>query len=236
MATLLVEMKPDAPVGQVEAGLLRAGARLVKPYSNISRFMGTNLWLFDSPPGTPLTALARLPGVDYLEPDEEHIYVAPENGAQPFGPFGTPFLSLGTPVGAGASTLPAIAQMVGADRALTRSRGGEGVVILVVDSGIDGDRVPASQRAGGWTDDPDGDPWTDRTGHGTLVGLIALGVAPNAKLFSVKMKAGPNGGLMKESVMSAINDLIPMVEQNPDLKLVMNNSWGTGGCGSQPYW
>ena len=229
-------MKPGVPVGQVEASLARSGARLVKPYSNISRFMGTALWLFDSPVGTPLAALASLPGVDYLEPDEEHIYVVGGNGAQPLGPFGTPFLSLGAPVDAGASSLPVITQMIGADRALARSRGGEGVTILIVDSGIDGDRVPESRRAGGWTDDPDQDPWTDRTGHGTLVGLIALAVAPNAKLFSVKMKAGPNGGLMKESVMSAINDLIPMVEQNPDLKLVMNNSWGTGGCGSQPYW
>jgi subtilisin family serine protease len=236
MATLLVEMKPGVPVRQVEAGLLRAEARLVKPYSNISRFMGTSLWLFDSPLGTPLTSLARAPGVDYLEPDEEHIYVLPGNGVQPLGPFGTRFLSLGAPADPHASTLPSIIQMIGADPALTRSRGGEGVIILVVDSGIDGNRVPASQRAGGWTDDPDGNPWTDRTGHGTMVGLIALATAPNAKLFSVKMKAGPNGGLMKESVMSAIDDLIPLIEANPDLKLVMNNSWGTEGCGSNPYW
>jgi hypothetical protein len=69
-----------------------------------------------------------------------------------------------------------------------------------------------------------------------MVGLIALTVAPNAKLFSVKMKAGPNGGLMKESVLSAVNDLIPLIEANPDLKLVMNNSWGTAGCSSNPYW
>ena len=232
MATLLAELAPGAEQGVVDR-LSALGITLIKAYENISAFMGTIIRLFDAPPGTLIPPLMQLAGIRYLEPDEEHIYVQ----RVPQLPFGTPFLSLGPAADADASALPEITRLIGAQRAQERSRGGEGVIILVVDSGVDGSRVPASKRAGAWTDDLEQpDPWVDRTGHGTMVALIALAVAPNAQIFSVKPKAGPNGGIMKESVMAAIDALIPIVQENPDIKLVMNNSWGTAGCAANPYW
>lgn len=236
MATLIVEIQRPEAIREVQRDLTPMGARLVKPYSNISAFMETSIWLFDGPPGLPLAEVAEARGVIYLEPDEEHILVNCGSALKHFGPFGTKYLGLGPEVSGSRSTVPAIMDMIGAPQAQERSHGGAGIVVLVVDSGVDGSRIPKGQQAGGWTDDPSGQEWQDDVGHGTMVALMALAVAPNANIFSVRTKPGPHGGVMKESVLSAIDALLPIAQQNPDLKLVMNNSWGTHGCEGKPYW
>lgn len=235
MAALLVELDP-ALLSSVVRALAQFDIREVKPYPNVSAFLNTHIWLFDAPVGSPIGPLATVPGIKYAEPDEEHIYVNCGLHPHSVGALGTRHLSLGAEVSALQSSLPEIMAQIGVPQALAKSNGGEGVVILVVDSGVDDDRVPPERRAGGWTDDPSGDPWEDDTGHGSMVATIALAVAPNAKVFSVRLRPGPNGGLMKESVMSAVDALIPLVQANPDMQLVMNNSWGTGGCNGEPYW
>lgn len=238
MASLLVELDPSLLTSIVQS-LTRLEIRAVKPYPNLSAFLNTNIWLFDAPVGLPIPQLAGIRGVRYAEPDEEHIYIncgLQTHSITGIGPLGTRFLSLGTQASGLQSSLPDIMTQIGVPQALARSSGGEGVVILIVDSGVSGTRVPPGQRAGGWTDDPSGDPWQDNAGHGSMVAEIALAVAPNAKIFSVRLKPGPNGGLMKESVMSAVDALIPLIQANPDMKLVMNNSWGTYGCSGEPYW
>lgn len=238
MASLLVELDPTLLTSVAQRFAL-LGIRVVKPYPNLSAFMNTHIWLFDAPVSFPIPQLAMIPGVKYAEPDEEHIYVncgLQNHSITGIGPLGTRFLSLGPDAGAHQSALPEILAQIGVPQALDRSSGGEGVVILIVDSGVNGSRVPVGKRAGGWTDDPSGDPWSDESGHGTMTSLIALAVAPNAKIFSVRLKPGPNGGLMKESVMSAVDALIPLIQANPDMKLVMNNSWGNSGCRGESYW
>lgn len=232
MATLLVEFVAPDLVERATRQLQDRGARPVKRYPNVSRFMESEIWLFDAPVGTPIPPLATIPGVKYAEPDEEHIYVQ----RVPQLPFGTPLLSLGAPVSARQNSLDQIGDMIGLPQALERTNGGEGVIILIVDSGVDRSVVPQAQQAGGWTDSPEGDPWTDEFGHGSMCARIALHVAPRAGILSVKVASGPNGGVMKESVISAINDLLPVVDANPGIQLVMNNSWGTMGCLPNPYW
>ena len=108
----------------------------------------------------------------------------------------------------------------------------------MVDTGINGNRIPDALKAGGWTDDPGGDPWSDEVGHGTFCALIAHAVAPEAGIFSVKLRPGPNGGLMKESVLTAIDALVPFAAENPDIPIIMSNSWGTPACmeSAEAYW
>jgi subtilisin family serine protease len=128
-------------------------------------------------------------------------------------------------------------EMTGADRALERSSlGGAGVVLLVVDSGVDRSVVSAGQQLGGWTDDPDGDPWTDRLGHGSMVARLGSICCPEAKIFSVKARASPDDGILIESVLSAVDDLLPLIQENRDLLWVMNNSWGVTYCEMDPDW
>jgi len=116
---------------------------------------------------------------------------------------------------------------------------GEGATIMVVDSGIDGKRVPAQKRAGGWVDPAvkGGNPWKDDYGHGTMVALMATanrrdngfdGVAPEAKLFSMKPKLGPSGGILGSSVLKGLDHVLGL-NLGP---LVINHSWGVFGCNS----
>jgi subtilisin family serine protease len=128
-------------------------------------------------------------------------------------------------------------EMTGAQRALERSsRGGAGVILLVVDSGVDRSAVAPDRQVGGWTDDPDGDPWTDRTGHGSMVARLASACCPESGIFSVKARSSPDGGILIESVLSAVDDLLPLIQANRDHLWVMNNSWGYVGCEMDPSW
>ncbi len=92
-------------------------------------------------------------------------------------------------------TLGKVIAMIGADRAWALSRGA-GVVIAIVDTGVDGSHpeFPATRRSGGWAI-PGDDPWTDYQGHGTMCACIAAaggnryqGVAPEAKLMPCKTR------------------------------------------------
>ena len=240
MASLFVEIPKGADASSVTADLEAQNITFVKRYDNISSFLNTGILLYEAEVGTPILPLLAIPGVQYAEPDEEHIYV-PSHGLTTSFPGVPEFplgegLSLGPPASLGQSALPEIGELIDLPAALMKTKGGEGVVIVIVDSGVDGQRVPANQRAGGWTDDLSGDPWSDTFGHGTMVALIALHVAPNAKIFSARMAPGPNGGIMKESVLSALDALIAIKGENPDLKIIVNNSWATSGCLSELYW
>ena len=241
MAHMFAEITKEA-VASALRSFRSHGVSPIKPYLNISRafFPGEEVWLLDALAGTPLAGFLSLPGVVYVEPDEEHIYsVSRPLLWRDIYPFGTRSLSLGRqllPREVGVTALPNIMAQVDVPRAHALGVTGRGTIILIVDTGVEGDRIPDENKGGGWTDDPDGDPWSDQVGHGTMVALIALAVAPGASIFSVKLRPGPNGGLMKESVMSAVEALVPVIEADPGLRLVMNNSWGTLGCQGEPYW
>lgn len=239
MPALFAEIEP----GQGQAVVHELAARridLVRGYPNISKFLGqfqkpSQIALFEAPPNTLIPPLIAIPGIRYLEPDEEHTYAQ-----QPLWwrtePFGTPFMALPPllPLSAARqSSIPHLMQMSGFPEALNRSNGGQGSVLVIVDSGVDGSRVPAARRAGGWAAAKD-NPWIDQFGHGTMTALIAMEMAPNAKVFSGKMPPGGNGGILKRWVMAAIEDMLPIIIANPDLRFVMNNSWASG-CGKEPY-
>lgn len=256
MATLIAEITSSVNLQAVLHAYQQLGAEPVKEYANISRLMGARIYLFDAPVGTPLQPFLRVPGVSFAEPDEEHIYVLPcgmghylspanEHGSlRETRPLGAGSMVLGNFLsateGQRLSSLPAIMAMTGAQDAIGMSKkGGQGSVLVIIDSGIDGHFVPETQRAGGWSDDAGHpDPWTDEFGHGTLVARVAMAYAPNAKVFSAKPRPGSQGGVMKESVMSFLDAAIPIIQANPDLGFVVNNSWGTDGSilSAKPYW
>jgi subtilisin family serine protease len=199
---------------------------LVKIYPNLSLLLGTQIALLDVPIGTPLAQMASVPGVSRLEP-----------AAPALTHYGIALRDLGADALAQNSSLPPIMEMTGAARALERSsRGGAGVILLLVDSGVDRSAVAPDRQVGGWTDDPDGDPWTDRTGHGSMVARLASACCPESKIFSVKARASADGGILIESVLSAVDDLLPLIQANRDHLWVMNNSWGYVGCEMDPYW
>ena len=79
------------------------------------------------------------------------------------------------PEDAAQASMDEVLAMIGAPAAWDDATG-EGVIIAVVDTGINGARreIPTSRRVGGWA--PIGeDPWTDWQGHGTMCGVIAAG-------------------------------------------------------------
>lgn len=163
-------------------------------------------------------------------------YVAPVanlNLAQKL--FGATGLSLGN-VSSGeafdqAGGLDAILDTIGA-RDAWRYNQGEHVTIAVIDSGIDGSVIPEANRAGGYA--PGGDPWSDQVGHGSMVGRIALAVAPKAKLLSIKPQPDDSGLLSSGNIFLAADWLLAWaLEQrrdHPESHIVVNNSWGVLSC------
>ncbi|HET9772444.1 MAG TPA: S8 family serine peptidase, partial [Acidimicrobiia bacterium] len=105
-------------------------------------------------------------------------------------------------------------KVVGADRLWTEGVDGEGVTVALIDTGIA--KVPdlAGRVIGGIDFTGDNTPYNDEFGHGTFVaGLVAgngsssggqyKGVAPKAKLVSVKI-AGADGSADVSHVLAAI--------------------------------
>lgn len=230
MPKIFIEINPQFTERTVPV-LLDQGLLLVSHYRNISVVMGSDILVFDAPQRTKLRPFLTIPGIIYLEPNEEHSYALLYRDEMPFG---TRFMAL-PPVQLGIeaqSSLPEILNACGFTRAWDRSRG-EGVVIAVNDSGIDGRRIPTESKAGGYADDGS-NPWTDEFGHGTGVGVTLAMAAPAAKIFSAKMAVGPKGGMTKYSVLSAVDHMIPIVAGSPQTKFVLNCSWASD-CDRIPY-
>ena len=238
MADIFVELRPGA---RAMAHLQALGAEPLFHYANISALMGTEIWSYTVQAGVPLRPFLSVPGVIYVEPNEEHSYADVIFERRPLRwrdtePFGTKFIALPTVQGPEASqrsTLSQILALAGFGPAWEWSTG-QGAVIVVGDSGIDGSRIPPEKRAGGWAGLPGDDPWTDEFGHGTGSALTALAAAPGAKIFSAKFPTGPEGGMTKTSVMGAVDALIPLVLENPDVPFIMNSSWASD-CVRAPY-
>jgi len=97
---------------------------------------------------------------------------------------------------------------------------GRGVTVAVIDSGVDanpkfGDRVTVGNM---FATAPSGPAWGDCAGHGTEVaGIIAAapgdgntfeGVAPQAKILSIKVTNSENQGISSTTLASAIVDAV----------------------------
>src|SRR3954447_6662336 len=79
------------------------------------------------------------------------------------------------PEGPPGQSLDDVLEMINAPAAWETTRG-EGTVIAIVDTGVNGARpdFPESKRGGAWAWDGV-DPWTDCLGHGTMCACIATG-------------------------------------------------------------
>ena len=199
--------------------------------------------VFHSPrPAFPSARENTTPGIEGLDPAElqEVIRPVPVNDLQVELPLGAPSLALGPEVPASALDAGTFEQIMEFSQARTARRmvGGEGSIIVFIDSGIDGSRIPISRQAGGFSDSPDSDPWVDDYGHGTMVALTAAGdkatsgvdgVDPEAKIFSIKLRGNRKKAIPTASILKGMDKALQVANET-DRRVILNNSWGLYGC------
>jgi len=101
---------------------------------------------------------------------------------------------------------------------------GKGVRIAVVDTGIDGSRIPVS---GGWSPDPNYKPGTAELDHGTMVAFDARISAPESEILDyalLRSKEETWTGFLSDA-LSVYADMLDLLQREPG-PLVVNNSWG----------
>lgn len=242
--TFVVVLHPSFAPSTIIGQYQRLGAADLARLDNISGVLGQEIYVVEMPDGFP-TERMKIEGVWHVEGEVEHGFFQP-HGFDPLppsllrdAPLGRSDLILGSPTTfqsfASAGTFPQIMEAIQAPKAQQVSRGA-GVTIVVIDTGIQGELVPEHRRAGAWVDGND-DPWDDHYGHGSMVAMVAAanqqyngydGVAPDAKIFSMKPRLGPSGGILGSSVLKGLDYLIGL-KLGP---VVTNQSWGVYGCHS----
>src|SRR3989442_2038944 len=101
---------------------------------------------------------------------------------------------------------------------------GRGVHVAIVDTGIDGSRIPV---AGGWAPTPGYVPGSSAPDHGTTVAFDVRIGAPDAKIFDyalLRSTAGTWAAFLSDAI-AAFADLVERVTATPG-RWVVNNSWG----------
>src|SRR5438309_1862556 len=101
---------------------------------------------------------------------------------------------------------------------------GAGVSVAVVDTGIDGSRIPV---AGGWAPTPGYVPGSSAPDHGTMVAYDLRIAAPDARILDyalLKSQAGAWAAFLSDGI-AAFADLVERVNAAPG-RWVVNNSWG----------
>src|SRR5437899_772310 len=101
---------------------------------------------------------------------------------------------------------------------------GGGVHVAVVDTGIDGSRVPV---VGGWAPTPGYVPGSSAPNHGTRVAYDVRLAAPDAQILDyalLKSQAGTWAAFLSDGI-AAFADLVERVHAAPG-RWVVNNSWG----------
>src|SRR5438105_11509628 len=101
---------------------------------------------------------------------------------------------------------------------------GEGVHVAVVDTGIDGSRMPV---AGGWAPRPGYTPGSSAPNHGTMVAYDVRIAAPDAQTLDYALLtsgAGTWAAFLSDAI-AAFADLVERVNGAPG-RWVVNNSWG----------
>jgi serine protease AprX len=129
-----------------------------------------------------------------------------------------------------SASLDDVLDLIHARDAWATSRG-EGAVIAIVDTGVNGGRpeFPQDKRRGQWG--PQGlDPWADDVGHGTMCACIACGtrrdggafdgVAPDAGLISCRTR------FFDSEVVTLYDYLTDFATEHGDVALVASNSFG----------
>src|SRR2546429_6633288 len=123
---------------------------------------------------------------------------------------------------------------VGATADVARRRGvaalrraglaGRGVHVAVVETGIDGSRIPV---AGGWAPRPGYAPGSSAPNHGTMVAYDVRIAAPDARILDYALltsRAGTWAAFLSDAI-AAFADLVERVNAAPG-RWVVNNSWG----------
>jgi len=101
---------------------------------------------------------------------------------------------------------------------------GKNVHVAVVDTGIDGRRIPV---AGGWAPVPSYVPGSAPPDHGTMVAHDVRIAAPDVKIYDyalLRTQAGTWAAFLSDAI-AAFADLIERVNATPG-RWVVNNSWG----------
>ena len=101
---------------------------------------------------------------------------------------------------------------------------GRGAHVAVVDTGIDGSRLPV---AGGWAPTAGYVPGSSAPDHGTMVAFDVRIGAPDAQLFDyalLRSTAGTWTAFLSDAI-AAFADLVERVSATPG-RWVVNNSWG----------
>src|SRR5256884_2122362 len=101
---------------------------------------------------------------------------------------------------------------------------GRGVHVAIVDTGIDGSRIPV---AGGWAPRPGYAPGSSAPNHGTMVAYDVRIAAPDARILDYALltsRAGTWAAFLSDAI-AAFADLVERVNATPG-RWVVNNSWG----------
>jgi len=134
-------------------------------------------------------------------------------------PFPSPYCGA-SPIGATQD----VARRLGVPALHRAKLTGRGVHVAVVDTGIDGSRIPV---AGGWAPTPGYVPGSSAPNHGTMVAYDVRIAAPDAQIFDyalLKSQAGTWAAFLSDAI-AAFADLVEQVNAAPG-RWVVNNSWG----------
>src|SRR5881296_1856165 len=117
-----------------------------------------------------------------------------------------------------------VARLLGVPALRRAGLTGGGVQVAVVDTGIDGSRIPV---AGGWAPTPGYVPGSSAPNHGTMVAYDVRIAAPDAQILDyalLKSQAGSWAAFLSDAI-AAFADLVERVNAAPG-RWVVNNSWG----------
>src|SRR5437773_1153049 len=134
-------------------------------------------------------------------------------------PFPSPYCGA-SPIGATQD----VARRLGVPALHRAKLTGRGVHVAVVDTGIDGSRIPV---AGGWAPTPGYVPGSSAPNHGTMVAYDVRIAAPDAQIFDYALltsQAGTWAAFLSDAI-AAFADLVEQVNAAPG-RWVVNNSWG----------
>ena len=133
--------------------------------------------------------------------------------------FPTPYCG-GAPVGSVAD----VARRLGVSALRGHGLTGKNVHVAVVDTGIDGQRIPV---VGGWSSVPGYTPGTAKADHGTMVAYDIRIAAPDAMVYDYALLRAQQGtwAAFLSDAIAAFADLIERVNATPG-RWVVNNSWG----------
>lgn len=101
---------------------------------------------------------------------------------------------------------------------------GRRVRVAVVDTGIDGSRVPVS---GGWAPSPGYQPGSTPPDHGTMCAYDVRIAAPEARIldYALLQSTGPTWTAFLSDGIAAFANLMDLLSRQPG-PLVVSNSWG----------